>query len=365
MNLIIAGGGTGGHLFMGLAAAEAWNEEFAQSGGRVIFVGSANGMEKELIPPYGYELILLPASPIKGRGLVDRIKSLFQFVLAVFAAVKLVRQLKPSAVLGIGGYASGAMIVASRLCHIPIVLIDPNAWPGMTNRILGRWSDKVLLTFEKAREFFADSKVEIVGNPVLKARLPSFSKRSWPEIPTLLVCGGSQGAHHINEVVVECLGLLQEHFPFLQVIHQTGKNDFEAVSAAYQKSGVRALVAPFFDKMEEIYPRAHLAIARSGAGTCTELALWQMPSILVPYPHAADNHQWWNAKGLCDAGGAEMILDHELTPQKLADLVTGLLSDSAKLQSMASAAGSLAKPDAARRVVLEIRKIMRSNSVGR
>jgi len=354
LNLIIAGGGTGGHLFPGLAVAESWKKD----GGQVYFVGSVLGMEKDLIPPYGYELFFLPAAPIKGHGILGKIKSLMKFIPALFAGLALIRKLKPAAVLGIGGYASGAMILAARLKGLPTVLIEPNAWPGLTNRVLGRWSQKVLVSFKKAKEFFAASKVEVAGNPVLEARLPKFTKRTWPEIPTLLICGGSQGAHHLNEVMVECLDKLKAGFPFLQVIHQTGKADYNFVLQEYQKREIKALVAPFFDKMEEIYPRVHLAIARSGAGTCTELSLWQVPSILVPFPYAADNHQWWNAKDLCDAGAALMVQDKELSAEKLMMEISRLLADPTKLEGMAAAAGSLAKPDAARRVVEVIKNLI-------
>lgn len=352
-NLIIAGGGTGGHLFPGLAVAEIWKEQ----GGQVHFVGSPLGMEKDMIPRFGYPLHLLPASPIKGNRWVGKLLAMLKFGNSVVKSIGILKKIKPQAVLGIGGYASGSMIMAAWVCRYPTILIEPNAWPGLTNRIFGKWVKKVLVSFDKAKDFFPAEKVFLTGNPVLKDRLPKFTNRSWPEIPTILVCGGSQGAHHLNQVIVQCLEKLKTDFPFLQVIHQTGKADYQQVVADYEKRRIKALVAPFFDKMEEIYPRAHLALARSGAGTCTELALWQMPSILVPYPHAADNHQWWNAKELVDAGAAEVMLDSELSAEKLAETIGQILSDPKKLEAMASAAGRLAKPEAAKRVVEEIRAL--------
>ncbi|MBI2340586.1 MAG: undecaprenyldiphospho-muramoylpentapeptide beta-N-acetylglucosaminyltransferase [Deltaproteobacteria bacterium] len=349
MKLIIAGGGTGGHLFSGLAVAEEWKAR----GGSVLFVGTPKGLEKDLVPKYGYRLEMISVSSLKGSGIFSKLKTLAGIPGAILNSRRLLKEEKPDVVLGIGGYASGPMVLAARMRHIPTAVIDQNSVPGFTNRRLGRWVGRVFLAFDEAADYFEKGKVRLTGNPVLK-RLREKAARSGSAKDTLLICGGSQGAHAINEGFIEAVKEIDKRHPGLKIVHQTGTADYEWVARKFREKKIQATVAPFFENMEEHYGRAKLAVSRAGAGTVTELALFGVPSILVPYPFSADGHQKKNAAHFVCRGAAEMVLQSDLTAEKLAEKITELLSDGKRLETMSQKARSLARPDATQKVADEL-----------
>lgn len=369
MKLLIAGGGTGGHLFPGLAVAEMWKAE----GNEVVFVGTPRGLEKDLVPRFGHKLELMTVSPIKGNKIVARLRAFKNLPSSFFQALKILKKEKPDVVLGIGGYASGPCVLAASLKRIPTGVIEQNSIPGLTNKVLGKFVKRVFITFENAKKFFAEKKVRVTGNPVLKERLPSSIVRSFDrsiaekasselshdrtiERSNLLIMGGSQGAHRVNEIFLEAYALIREKIPHLSICHQTGKNDFEPVKAKYGTSQ-NVTVAPFFDKMQDWYAKTSLVICRSGASSLTELALWGLPSILIPYPYAADDHQKFNAKEFEDKGAAFLFDEKDLTAEKLAEAIVSILQNNQKYLEMKKAALGLSKPLATNAVVGELKNI--------
>ena len=351
--LLIAGGGTGGHLFSGIAVAEEWHNK----GGDAVFVGTERGLEKNLVPRYGFPLELIPVGSLKGTGVFHKLKTFLRLPRSFIKSFALLKKVKPAVVLGIGGYASGPVVLAAALRGIPTAILDQNSVPGLTNRILGRWAGEIFLNFEVASSYFKGRPVKVVGNPVIRSRrgpgpgAPFGGKISAKEGVTLLVCGGSQGAHALNENFLEAVEKLRQDFPGIRVIHQTGPADAEKAGQVYREKKVTALVSPFFDNMEEYYRVASLVIARAGAGTLTELAAWGLPSILVPYPFAADGHQLKNAEVFEKAGASEIVEQKNLTGIMLADKIGGLLKNPERLNDMGKRALALNKPDAARDVV--------------
>jgi UDP-N-acetylglucosamine--N-acetylmuramyl-(pentapeptide) pyrophosphoryl-undecaprenol N-acetylglucosamine transferase len=353
MKILFAGGGTGGHLFSGIPVAEA----FSEKGSEVLFVGTAYGLENQIIPSLGYRLELIPVKQLKGKGILHRLKTIAQIPYAFWKSFRLLRREKPDLVLGIGGYASGPVTLMARFMGIKTAIIEQNSYPGFTNRVLGKFVHRVFIAFENARKFFAPEKTFLTGNPVRKEFLeislgPPLKKGGGGDF-CLLVLGGSQGAHSINVAMVEAAKLLvgAQHGAPLRIIHQTGKADFEEVRAAYEKSGIEARVFEFIRDVQNYYLQADLVISRSGAGTITELQNTGRPSILIPYPYAADDHQRTNAEELVKVGGARMILNRDLTGERLTQEIEALRKDSKLLASMEEQSKKLAKPLAAHEIL--------------
>lgn len=354
MKLMIAGGGTGGHLYCGLAIAEEWKSR----GGEVVFVGTKKGMEVKLVPEYGYPLELVKVSSLKGRGLGARIKTLLGLPLSLIQSFVLLKRHKPQVVIGIGGYASGPAVIAAKIMRLKTAVIDQNSIPGMTNRILGKWTDLVFLTFEISKKYFRHKRLKVYGNPVLRKRIPTDVPDVSQKELRLLICGGSQGAHAINENVLGAAKEIVANFPSIRVVHQTGEADKIRVMTELRNKDVMASVLSFIPDMDAKYREAKLVISRSGAGTLTELALWGLPSILIPYPHAADNHQYLNAKVFEEAGAAIILNQDELTGKKIADAVKEVFSSAEKMKSMSDAAKSLGRPHAAIEVVDDLIRLI-------
>ena len=345
--IIFAGGGTGGHLYSGIAVADLIRKNYPEA--KILFVGTPFGLEKEIVPECGYDLKFVEASPLKGSGVWFRIKSLLRLPKAYFQSKKILKDFQPDIVMGIGGYASGPMTLAAHFNKVFTAIIEQNSYPGFTNRKLGRFVDKIFIAFEKAREFFPKEKIVLSGNPVRSFLTPPNPK---PEKPfTVLILGGSQGAHILNQSMIEALPLLGEIKPELHFIHQTGKNDFSEVQEAYEKSGVSAEVFPFSQDLGPLYAKTHLAICRAGAGTIAELRLQGLPSILVPYPYATDDHQRFNAQEMVDQGAAELCLNADLNGKILAERIRYYLKHTEALPKMCEAAQAQAKPLAAQEVL--------------
>jgi UDP-N-acetylglucosamine--N-acetylmuramyl-(pentapeptide) pyrophosphoryl-undecaprenol N-acetylglucosamine transferase len=343
--ILIAAGGTGGHLFPGIAVADELKARDAQT--RVVFVGTPRGLESRLVPQAGYDLELLPILPLNGVGPVLMVKGLLALPWAMVKAVLLVRRLRPLAVLGVGGYAGGPTVLVAALLRIPTVLLEPNAKPGFTNRVLKPFVRHAACSYEEARRFFGKKGV-VTGNPVRGGFAKLVPKWHVPPL-TLLTFGGSQGARVINRTLTAAARLLPGP-DRLKIVHQTGPASRDEVAEAYNAAGRKAEVLPFLDDMETRFAQADLVLCRSGATTAAELAAAGKASVLVPFAQAADDHQTSNARALEEAGAARMIEEKDLTPERLTAVLTELLGDPARLTAMEEAARKLARPDAAARV---------------
>ena len=355
--LLLAAGGTGGHLFPGVAVAEGAQRT---ADAAVLFVGTSGGMEKDVIPQLGFSLRFIPAEQLRGRTWWGKIRALGVAGYGVGSAWRIIREFAPDVIFSIGGYASAPTVLAGWLQRIPCVLLEPNAIPGLTNRFLSRFAARVCLGFETASRFFPPHKVVHTGNPVRHALQPTLQPAPTDKPLTILVFGGSAGAHRLNHIVPQALVLLHKRrsgrkssspAQTIQIIHQTGQAEYAAVTASYAAVGIMARVVPFIDAMQEVYAEADLVICRAGAMTTAELTLLGKPAILIPYPYAADDHQRANAEALVQAGAAVMLLDHTLSPELLERTIARLVQQSGTLGAMARAAAALGRPDATAAVV--------------
>lgn len=346
--LLIAGGGTGGHLFSGLAIAEEWKKR----GGDVVFVGTPHGLENQLVPKYGFALQLISVAGLKGKSFLHKLKVFLQLPVAALKSLVLLQKNKPDYVLGIGGYASGPTVLLARLCGFKTGVIEQNSVPGATNRFLARWVHHVFLNFAESKKYLKErQEILVFGNPVMQKRIPRENFFRDQETKGIFVCGGSQGAHALNLVFLEMLGTLLKKYSAAKIFFQTGANDYEWVKQSLKGNGQQVVVAPFFDNLEEIYAEVHLVVARAGAGMVTELALWGLPSILVPYPHAADDHQRKNATVLAEKKAAIIIDQSDLSAGKLTGIIFGLMDNPKELQAMSQGALRVARPNATRDIV--------------
>lgn len=345
LRVIVAGGGTGGHFFPGLAVAQRLLE---RHGADVHFVGSVDGIEARAAPANGFAFTPIRVGAFRGGGVSGGLRFLAQLPPALATSLSLARRLRPQLVLGLGGYGSVPMVLVAAGLGIPTVLMEQNAFPGQANRLLARVARRVCTTFADSARFFPEGKSVHTGNPV--RRLSTTAKPD-PQGFTLFVFGGSQGARRLNRALVDALPRLMHALPGLRVVHQTGRSDFDAIRQAHVDAGSNAEVLAFIDDMGRAYGAADLVVCRAGASTLAELACVGKPAILVPYPFAADDHQRANAEVVVRQGAAEMILDAELDGTRLAEAVLALAADRTRLASMARASASLAMPDAVDRVV--------------
>ncbi len=353
--LIVAGGGTGGHLFPGLAVVEELRRR--EKGLEVLFVGTARGIEARVLPKQGEKLELLEVTPLKGQSAAELAKSVLRLPGAMGKAAGIVRRFKPDLVLGVGGYASGPILAAAAAMRVPTALLEQNAKVGLTNRMLANLVDRAYVTFEETAAEFGESKAIVAGNPVRRAFVRAARKAHMDPMgfearsKTILVLGGSQGARALNQVVPEALARVRPEEHGLRIVHQAGAAMCDEVASRYRDLGVDAEVVPFIDDMARAYERAALVVARAGATTLAELCAIGRPSVLIPFPHAADDHQGKNAEALAAAGAAECIREEALSPGGLADTLSALLDDGARRRRMAEAARKKGRPDAAATIV--------------
>ncbi|WP_141326185.1 undecaprenyldiphospho-muramoylpentapeptide beta-N-acetylglucosaminyltransferase [Myxococcus sp. AB025B] len=347
MKVLIAGGGTGGHLFPGIALAE--EVVTRHHANEVVFVGTERGLEARVVPREGYPLELVKVQGLKGKGFFSLLKALIALPLAFIESFRILARQKPDVVVGVGGYASGPVVLAAWLMGIPTAIQEQNALPGLTNKVLGKVVRVVFIAFEEARQFFPEKKVQLIGNPIRRKLMDNYLRSHVAhEHFSVLVFGGSLGARGLNQRMLEALDSLGDLKGELRFVHQTGKNDLEMVRKGYQDKGFDADVVEFIDDMSSAYAKADLVICRAGATTLAELTVCKKASILVPFPHATDDHQTVNARALVDAGAALMFQESELTGAKLAEALRTLKAHPERLKGMEKKAALLGRPEAAK-----------------
>lgn len=340
----MAGGGTGGHVIPALAVAR----ELRRRGHAAVFVGTRTGLEARLVPPEGFPLEFIEIGRLKRVGVAAAARTLLELPWRVLEAACLLRRLRPAAVFSMGGFAAGPVALAACLLRLPLVVMEPNAMPGVTNRRLGRCISRALLSFPEAGRFFPAGRWEVTGLPV-REEFFAIRPKAREAVLTVLITGGSQGSRRLNEAARESWPLFAAGPLAVRFIHQTGPAAHAELSAAFAATGLEGQLVPFIDDMPRAFAQSDLVVCRSGAGAVAELAAAGKPSILVPFPYAADDHQRRNAEAFAAAGAARMVLDRELTGRRLFEEVTALAGEPGLLERMGEAARRLAKPGAARR----------------
>ncbi len=355
MKILIAGGGTGGHFFSGVAVGEAFLTRHEDN--QVVYVGTRNGIEARVGPKEGLDVRYITISGIKGKGLISRLSALAKLPLSLLQSMRLILKERPQVVIGVGGYASGPVVLAARLLGCKTAVVEQNSVAGATNRLLGKLVHCVFVAFSPATKDFPPGKAEVIGNPVRERFVQLLTLESTQTVGVgrklkLVVVGGSQGAHAVNVAMVEALsGMDDELKGKIHVTHQTGRNDEEMVREGYENAGVNCTVTPFIDDMAEAYRFADLVVCRAGAMTVSELMISRRGSLLVPLPQAIYDHQTTNAKVLVDGGAGELMVQNDQLATNLREAITRLEGSRRMLQEMAGKAGALGKPAAAAEVV--------------
>ncbi|RJQ57040.1 MAG: undecaprenyldiphospho-muramoylpentapeptide beta-N-acetylglucosaminyltransferase [Nitrospiraceae bacterium] len=355
MNIVIAGGGTGGHIFPAIALAREFRKTFPDAG--ITFVGTVKGMEANIIPKEGFDIRFIRSEGLVGKGLVGTVKSFFTIPLSLKDSRRILKELQPDLVLGVGGYSSGPVVLCASLMGIPTIIHEQNTVPGLANTILGKFADTIAVTYHESIGSFPPEKTYLTGNPVRSGMLTGDRKRGCRIFSldrdrfTIFVFGGSRGAGSINKAVSEALAYLEPFKDRIQFLHQTGERELDAVRETYRYREFRGTVIPFVYDMADAYAAADLVISRAGATTLAELTACGKASILVPYPFAAANHQEINARKLWDIGAAQMILERDLNGKSLADLIKHLLEDPDAIGEIERISKSLGNVEAAGKIV--------------
>jgi UDP-N-acetylglucosamine--N-acetylmuramyl-(pentapeptide) pyrophosphoryl-undecaprenol N-acetylglucosamine transferase len=348
--ILIAGGGTGGHVFPGLAVAAALR---TMADVNVVFVGTARGLEARVIPERGYALELLDVQPMKGGGPARAVKGAVIAARETLRAVRLVRRLKPSAVLSVGGYAAGPVSLAAALLGVKLAVLEPNSVVGFANRMLAPLASRAYVAWADTAGVFRGGRARVVGVPLREGFTPSkYVAREG--VARVLVMGGSQGAHALNERMPFAISRVRSAIPGVEIVHQAGRDRDASVRDLYARESVEASVVPFVDDVPAAIAKADVVVARAGASTVAEIASVGRASILVPFPHAADDHQAKNADSLANAGAAVVIRQESADAVRIASELVRLLSDGALRTQMANAARAHGKPDAARDVAHDL-----------
>jgi UDP-N-acetylglucosamine--N-acetylmuramyl-(pentapeptide) pyrophosphoryl-undecaprenol N-acetylglucosamine transferase len=360
--LMIAGGGTGGHIYPAIAVAQEWMAR--DSNRRVIFVGTKRGLETTIVPKAGFPLVLISVGGLKGKGVGDTIKNLFRLPVGFAQAFELVGTHRPNVVFGVGGYSSGPVLLAAKLRSVPTAIHESNAFPGLTNRLLARFVTAAAVAFEAAAQRMKRKDAVVTGNPI---RGEFFDRRFDSRLPTpnsrkrVLIFGGSQGSHTINDAIIGALLFMAPLRDRIEIVHQTGPNELQKMQQAYRTSAFTdARVVPYLDPIVDEIAAADLVVSRSGAMTVGELAAVGRAAILIPFAAATDNHQELNARAVEQAGGALVITERELSPERLAFAITEIVGDPDRTERMGSVVRTLAAPDATKKIVDLLEKIARS-----
>ena len=355
MKLLLAGGGTGGHLFPAVALGQLLLDQDSDS--EVLFVGTKRGLEQRLLPKLGLPLKTVDMVGMVGRGWRGKLEVLPRLLKSLYQANRILKDFKPDCVIGVGGYASVPVLLAAKCKGIPYVIHEQNAIPGLSNRLLGRWAKLICLSYAESHSSFKNTRVEVTGNPLRKG-LENVSANIL-QSGNLLIFGGSRGARAINQAVMKMLPVLGQLEKKPVILHQTGEDDFKLVQQAYCNAGFNPdQVVPFIDDMASAYSSSSLVICRAGATTLAELTVCGRPAILIPFPYAAGDHQTANAESLKKNGAAILLPQDELTAEGLALLVKNLFEDHKTLQSMADQARSLGLTGAAERILNECRHLI-------
>lgn len=344
--IVIAGGGTGGHLYPGIAIAEELQRR--RRGLEIVFAGVGLPLEREILERHGYRLVAVRSGGVIGKSIGARLKGLWRAAGGLLQSARLLHRIRPEAVIGVGGYASGPMVMAAAMLRIPTLIQEQNYVPGMTNRMLAPWVRKVAVSFSETKHFLG-GRGEVTGNPI-RAAFAAAKRKARGETFSVLVFGGSQGARAINDAVIAALPYLEAQRLGLRFHHMTGPADLARAMAGYAARGFPAGAVAYIADIREAYEQADLVIARSGASTVAEIAACGKASILVPLPTSAHDHQRKNARAFADAGAAIVMEEASLTGESLARTILDLRGDPAKVLAMERAAASLARPDAAARI---------------
>jgi UDP-N-acetylglucosamine--N-acetylmuramyl-(pentapeptide) pyrophosphoryl-undecaprenol N-acetylglucosamine transferase len=356
MKVMIAAGGTGGHIYPGIAVANEIMRRDPSS--EVLFVGTSRGLETRIVPENGFQLALIHSAGLKSVGIKGTIKGLATLPRSFVEARRLLREFRPSVVVGAGGYVSGPVLMMAVIMGIPTLVMDSNALPGFTNRRLAKFVDRAALTFNEALPFFG-KKGTVTGNPVRKEFFDVEPRKSNGET-SVLIFGGSQGARAINNAMIGALDHLNGARETMRVVHQTGEADFDKVRNAYQERGWEtADVRPYISDIVTEFGKADVLICRAGATTCAEIAAAGKAAIMIPLPTAADDHQRKNAEAMQNAGAVKMLVQDQLTPESLATTLSELAGSPETIASMGSAARKLAREDAAEATVNIIEELAR------
>ena len=367
MKVIISGGGTGGHIYPGLAVARSLEDKYKEV--EILFVGTADGLEADIIPKAGYKLKTIKAEGFSRQISFQLVKALAKTGIGVLESYQILKEFNPDLVMGTGGYVSGPIVLTAALQKIPTIIHEQNAYPGLTNRLLAKIVDKVALSNGAAQNHFkTEDKLRVTGNPIRPEILAKEEAIAYqelnlePNLKTILVFGGSRGAKSINRALLGIYDHLVELD--IQLIHITGKQDFNQISARAKELGINDLesgkirIKPYLYNMEAALAVADLVISRAGATGLAEITASGLPSILIPYPHATDNHQEYNARSLKEVGAADLILDKNLTVEKLWSKLEGLLYDEDRLAAMSKTSLKIGEPKAADKLIREMEKLI-------
>lgn len=358
MNLVVAAGGTGGHLYPAIAVAREFLRQDPAT--HVVFVGTSRGIESTVLAHEGFELDLISAKPLMGKRMLERVRALAALPVSLGQSLQLLKRRHADLVIGVGGYTSPAVLMAAFLRRIPSVILEPNAYPGLANRAVAPLARRIFLAFESAKQFFAHATVRVVGMPVRRAFLdqpPATREATIPAGRHVLIFGGSQGAKAINQAVIEALPALRS-ITGVRVTHQTGAQDHERVTAAYREAGFEAEVVPFLYDMPAVLRSADLIVARAGGMTVAELTVCGKPAILIPLPTAIYNHQALNAAVMESAGAAVVVPQSELNGSRLAGTMIAILENADRLRSMSASSAAIGRADAAEVIVRECYDLM-------
>jgi UDP-N-acetylglucosamine--N-acetylmuramyl-(pentapeptide) pyrophosphoryl-undecaprenol N-acetylglucosamine transferase len=352
--IVFAGGGTGGHIYPAVAVAQEMSRR--RRGLEVVFIGTGSPFEKRVVEGHGFRLLRVSSRGLMGKGPAAKAGALLWTGAGLLQSIRILWDLKPRVVIGVGGFASAPVVGGAILLRIPTMIQEQNYSPGLANRLLARWADRIAVSFEETREQLG-GRGEVTGNPI-RMEFAAVKAKSRGTVFSLLVFGGSQGAGAINARMLEALPRLAHLRLGLRIVHMTGEKDRERVEAAYRENRLDAEVPAYLDRMAEEYARADLVICRAGATTVAELTACQKAAILIPYPHAAADHQRQNAEKLREAGAAIVLQESELDPERLAREIEALVSAPERISAMERAAGRLARPDAASRVADLVEELM-------
>jgi UDP-N-acetylglucosamine--N-acetylmuramyl-(pentapeptide) pyrophosphoryl-undecaprenol N-acetylglucosamine transferase len=362
MTIIIAAGGTGGHLYPAIALAREFLRR--DSSTKILFIGTSRGVESRVLAHEGFELALITAKPVMGKGLLDVVQAMLSLPVGIWQSWQVLRRRRADLVIGVGGYTSPTVLVAAALMGTPRVILEPNAYPGLANKVVGPFAQRVFLAFESAATFFDRRNTQVVGTPIRREFLEQESESQATVKGNgrhLLIFGGSQGAQAINSAVLEGLPILMARMPTLTITHQTGEGDYARVREGYKALGISANVVSFLYDMPTVLRTADVVVARAGAMTIAELTACGKPAILIPLPTAIYDHQMKNARAMEAAGGAVVLPQSDLTGARLSETVDSIVTDSKRWDSMHRGSLAMRRIDAGERIVDECYAIMGVN----